>query len=173
MECIFLSLGSNLGDRVKNIEDAIADLKRITQGLKVSRIYESEPLYFTRQPRFLNTVLCGYVKMSASKLLAYILGLEKSMGRKRNKAQRYGPRLVDIDILLYGNTHITQHDLIIPHPRMYERKFVILPLIELAPTLKDPENDQLFWKYLLKMRDQGVYFHSFSRYTEETYYITC
>jgi 2-amino-4-hydroxy-6-hydroxymethyldihydropteridine diphosphokinase len=168
---IFLSLGSNLGDRVENIEKIIINLKRICKDLRVSRIYESEPLYYTRQPRFLNAVVCGHFCLSVYKLLAYILNLESKLGRKRNTSQHYGPRLADIDILLCGNRLITQRNLVVPHPRMYERKFVILPLIELAPTLKDPASGQLFWKYLLKIRDQGVYFHSFSRYTKKTYYI--
>ncbi|MBN1799024.1 MAG: 2-amino-4-hydroxy-6-hydroxymethyldihydropteridine diphosphokinase [Spirochaetales bacterium] len=164
---VFLSLGSNLGDRAENIETAIENLKQIGKDLRVSRIYESEPLYYTRQPRFLNAVVCGHFSLSAYKLLTYILKLENKLGRKRNTSQRYGPRFADIDILLYGNTLITQRKLIIPHPRMYERKFVILPLIEIAPTLRDPASGQLFWKYLLKIRDQGVYFHSFSRYTKK------
>jgi 2-amino-4-hydroxy-6-hydroxymethyldihydropteridine diphosphokinase len=167
MKSVFLSLGSNLGDRVKNIENTVAELTQIIKGLRVSKVYETEPLYYKRQPRFLNVVVSGYISLHVRDLLAYVLKLEKKLGRKRYKARRYGPRLMDIDILLYGKIILKQHDLIIPHPRMYERKFVLLPLIELEPYLKDPESGHYFWKYLLKIKDQGVYFHSFSRYTNK------
>jgi 2-amino-4-hydroxy-6-hydroxymethyldihydropteridine diphosphokinase len=165
MDNVFFSLGSNLGDRKKNIEKAILSLQRILKEGKISRIYETEPLYYARQPKFLNVVVCGNLSFKPQKLLSYIHRLENRLGRRREGQSRFGPRMIDIDILLYGDEVVNQKNLKIPHPRMHERKFVILPLIELAPFLRDPASGELYWKYLLKISGQGVYFHSFSRYT--------
>ena len=103
--------------------------------------------------------------MGTLKILKGVKELEISLGRKRNRDRRFGPRIVDIDILLYGREVIKKSNLTIPHPKMHERKFVLIPLLELDPYLRDPANGQLYWKYLLKIKAQGVYFHSFSRYT--------
>jgi 2-amino-4-hydroxy-6-hydroxymethyldihydropteridine diphosphokinase len=165
MNYVYFSLGTNLGDRKKNIEEAIIRLKKFVRECRVSRIYATEPLYHIRQPEFLNAVVSGYVELPPLKLLTRTRGIENELGRKRDAKLRFGPRTIDLDILLYGDRVIRGKDMEVPHPRMHERKFVILPLIELDPFLRDPVGGELYWKYLLKISGQGVYFHSFSRYT--------
>jgi 2-amino-4-hydroxy-6-hydroxymethyldihydropteridine diphosphokinase len=165
MECVYLGVGSNLGERGKQIDLALRALQGILEELTVSRIYESRPLYYRNQPLFLNAVCRGYTSYSPQKLLRAVKSLEHSLGRRRKKAPRFGPRAMDLDILLYGDRVVTRPGLEIPHPRLQERAFVLLPLLELAPFLADPRNGLPIWKYLLKIGDQGVYFHSFSRYT--------
>ncbi|MEJ2663449.1 MAG: 2-amino-4-hydroxy-6-hydroxymethyldihydropteridine diphosphokinase [Spirochaetia bacterium] len=165
MECVYFSLGSNLGNRGAHIAAALAELERLLRNFRVSRVYETEPLYYRRQPGFLNAVCSGYTASSAEILLRRIQRLEHTLGRRRRNVPRFGPRSIDIDLLLYGKHLVTGPRLIVPHPRMQERKFVLIPLIELAPYLTDPRTGILFWKYLLKIEGQAVYFHSFSRYT--------
>jgi 2-amino-4-hydroxy-6-hydroxymethyldihydropteridine diphosphokinase len=165
MECVYLGVGSNLGDRGKHIDLALEALRGTLKDLIASRVYESRPLYYRKQPLFLNAVCRGYTSYSPEKLLRALLRLEHKLGRRRRKAPRFGPRSIDLDILLYGNRVISRPGLCIPHPRLQERAFVLLPLIELAPFIADPRSGIPFWKYLLKIGDQGVYFHSFSRYT--------
>ena len=137
-EQVFLSLGSNLGDRQTNLERAIAALE--SPQLQVtarSSIYETEPQDVTDQPWFLNmAVECrtGYLPLE---LLAHIGAVERSLGRTRSGVAPRGPRLIDIDILLFGSIVMDTEALTIPHPRMMERRFVLEPLLELAPELRD------------------------------------
>ncbi len=149
-----------------NIEEAVNLLHCYLFKPFLSRIYETKPLYYKKQLPFLNAVLRGYTSLSPAKLLIYIHVIEQKMGRRRRKAIKYGPRIIDIDILIYQEKIITTKKLIIPHPKIHERKFVLLPLLELNPYLKDPQSKQYFWKSLINLANQGVYFHSFSRYTK-------
>jgi len=136
-EIVFLSLGSNVGDREKNLRAAIAALPELgVQIKKVSSIYETEPVDLLEQPWFLNCVLEGETVVPPSALLRELRTLEKRMGSKKLVAR--GPRLIDLDILVYGRQTIDSPELQVPHPRMHLRRFVLAPLSEIAPNLKHP-----------------------------------
>jgi 2-amino-4-hydroxy-6-hydroxymethyldihydropteridine diphosphokinase len=126
----FIAMGSNLGDRLANLQEAVDRLGRVS-GLRVhrtSRVYETDPVG-PPQPDYLNAVAQAETSLSARKLLDACLGIERAMGRERR--ERWGPRVIDLDILGYGREEIDEPGLIIPHPRMHERGFVLIPLLEL------------------------------------------
>jgi len=134
LKTIYLGLGSNLGNRESNIQIAIQQLK--DQGIlveKISSIIETDPVGGPPQGKFLNLVLRGKTALPAHQLLTSVKSIEKKLGR--TPTVQNGPRTIDIDILLYGSDKINNHDLIIPHPRMRERSFVMQPLKEIAPQL--------------------------------------
>lgn len=160
---VFLSLGSNRGERERNIEEALMQLDRLSPGLKASRIYETEPLYFRAQPFFLNCVAALSWESSPYELLDHLKSLEREFGRRQSR--RFGPRPLDIDILLWGRRVLASSRLTIPHPRLTERRFVLLPLLELAPQAWDPIDGIPYWKKLLQAPKALVYFYAFSRYT--------
>jgi len=134
---VYLSLGSNLGDRAGNLRAAIARLAgagvRVT---KVSSLYETEPVDYLDQPWFLNCAVEAETALSPLDLLHALRGFEAKLGSQKEFAK--GPRLLDMDILLYGGETIELPELQIPHPRMLQRNFVLAPLAEIAPTLKHP-----------------------------------
>ncbi len=140
MITVFLALGSNLGDRKTNLYTAVNHLRRRIAVRQLSSVYETEPAYVTDQPPFLNMVLRGETTVPPLKLLSFLKSIERDMGRE--KTIRFGPRLVDVDILLYGNECIDTPTLTIPHPRMTERAFVLIPLTEIAPELVIPGAEQ-------------------------------
>lgn len=133
MNRVYLSLGSNLGDTQKNIEEALRLLSERVAVSKVSSFYETEPVGFRDQPWFLNIAAEGETALSPFDLLAFTQSIEKKM--KRVKTIVNGPRVIDIDILLYDDVKIETDNLVIPHPRMLERAFVLTPLTEIAPEL--------------------------------------
>lgn len=133
---VYLSLGSNLGDREANLRAAIEHLPV----LRVSPIYETEPVDYTDQPWFLNLVAEIETDLSPLELLATTSRIEKELGRVRDIPK--GPRTIDIDILLCGDAVVDEPHLQIPHPRMAERRFVLAPLADLAPNLKHPLTHQ-------------------------------
>ena len=136
-ELVILSLGSNLGDREENLASAITLLGTYHQITKIkgASFYESEPLYNTNQPKFLNTIISCDSTMTPFEFLDIIKYIESSLGRpiERNKNE---PRIIDIDILCYGNSYIETVELTIPHPQLMFRKFVLLPFSELMPEYK-------------------------------------
>ncbi|MFH0762404.1 MAG: 2-amino-4-hydroxy-6-hydroxymethyldihydropteridine diphosphokinase [Candidatus Omnitrophota bacterium] len=132
MVICYLGVGSNLGDRHRNIKEAIRRINSLkgTKVLKISRIIQSKPSGGPRrQPQFLNAALKVRTELSPSLLLSSLKTIEKKMGRK--KAVRFGPRTIDLDILLYGARIIERKSLVIPHPRIFERDFVLKPLLEI------------------------------------------
>ena len=133
---VYLSLGSNLGDREANLREAIQRIGELGDVKAVSSFYETEPVEFTAQPWFLNLALEFQTELMPKQLLAAVMKIERAMGRRR--VQPKGPRLIDIDILLFGNAVINDAKLVIPHPAMHERKFVLEPLTEIAPETKHP-----------------------------------
>jgi 2-amino-4-hydroxy-6-hydroxymethyldihydropteridine diphosphokinase len=136
-EIVFLSLGSNVGDRAENLRAAIAALPGVGVEVKrVSSIYETEPVDLLEQPWFLNCVVQGETTVPAVELLRALREIERRMGSRKLVAS--GPRLIDIDILLYGQETIDAPELQVPHPRMLSRRFVLVPLVELAPDAKHP-----------------------------------
>lgn len=133
---VYLGLGSNLGDRRANLNSAADGLFPAARVLRASRIYETEPWGYLEQPAFLNQVLEVETGLAPADLLAALKHLEASLGRQATF--RYGPRLIDLDILLYGALVIQQPNLVIPHPQLAQRAFVLAPLAELAPGLIHP-----------------------------------
>ena len=133
MTTAFLGLGSNLGDRVSNIREAIDRLGRSGEirVLRISSLYETAPVGFAEQPDFINAVAEIETSVQPLDLLHAILDIEKEMGRVRNI--RWGPRVIDIDLLIYDEISIDLPELVLPHPRMGERAFVLAPLAEIAP----------------------------------------
>jgi 2-amino-4-hydroxy-6-hydroxymethyldihydropteridine diphosphokinase len=154
-EIIFLSLGSNVGDRQENLRAAIAALPGAGVDVKrVSSIYETEPVDLLEQPWFLNCVVQGETAVPATELLRALREIEHRMGSKKLIAR--GPRLIDIDILLYGQQTIDAPELQVPHPRMHLRRFVLIPLAELAPDVKPPQWSATAAQLLASTEDQSV-----------------
>lgn len=152
---VYLSLGSNLGERAANLHEAISQLAGLGEIVAVSSFYETEPVELTSQPWFLNCVVKLETEKMPRQLLSAILDLEQQMGRRRTQTK--GPRTIDIDILLFGNSIIETRGLIVPHPAMHERRFVLEPLAEIAPEVRHP----VFKHTIRELRDalppgQGV-----------------
>ena len=133
---VYLSLGSNLGDRAANLKSAIDRLRDLGEVVAVSSFYETEPIEVVAQPWFLNCAAKLDSEKTAEQLLAGILQLEHAMGRQRKLNK--GPRIIDIDILLFGNSITATPELTIPHPAMQQRRFVLEPLAEIAPEVRHP-----------------------------------
>ena len=144
---VFLSLGSNLGDRVANLNEAISRLAAFSEVQTVSSFYETEPVEYTAQPWFLNCAVKIETEKMPKQLLAAVQDLEQQLGRRR--AQPKGPRTIDIDILLFGNSIIEAKDLIVPHPAMHQRRFVLEPMAELAGEVRHP----VFKQTMRELRD--------------------
>lgn len=137
MKRIYLSLGSNVGDRTGNLRAAIDRLEAPDlHTLRISPIYETEPVDYTAQRWFLNLVMEAETELFPQQLLARIHKIERALGRVRTVPK--GPRTIDIDILFYGNTVMRSATLEIPHPRLHERRFVLVPLADLEPGLRHP-----------------------------------
>ncbi|MDP2642632.1 MAG: 2-amino-4-hydroxy-6-hydroxymethyldihydropteridine diphosphokinase [Candidatus Peregrinibacteria bacterium] len=126
----YLSLGSNLGDRDDFLKKAISAIKKTEKIIKKSKIYETSPVGHKDQGDFLNMVIKIETLLTPQKLLEKLMEIEKKLGRERRI--KNGPRTIDIDILTFGNTIVDEPNLKIPHPRMHERKFVLVPLMELT-----------------------------------------
>ncbi len=134
---IVLSLGSNVGDKEKNIKGAVELLeKKLGVKVKKSPVYDTPPLYYKGQDNFYNCCVIFRLEIPAEKLLAIILTIENKLGRK--KGERHGPRTIDIDIIFIGDQVIADDRLTIPHPCMQDRKFVLRPLADIAPQLVHP-----------------------------------
>lgn len=136
LEHVYLSLGSNVGDRASNLNTAIDRLRAHGEVVAISSFYETEPVEFTAQPWFLNCAIALDTDNAPKQLLAGILDIEHQLGRQRT--QNKGPRIIDIDILLFGNSIVEEPGLTIPHPAMHERRFVLEPLAEIAPDVRHP-----------------------------------
>lgn len=157
---VFLALGSNLGDRLANLLKAIHALPPGVQPIAESPVYETPPWGYIEQPWFLNQVLEAETDLSPEDLLAYLKQLEVRVGRQ--PTFHYGPRLIDIDILFYDNLVYQTPDLIIPHPHLGARTFVLVPLADLSPDLRHPISG-LTVKEMLEMVDRGQITHYPSR----------
>src|SRR5438128_97872 len=137
---VCLALGSNLGDRRGNLAAALQRLREVVTISAISSIYETDPVGYLDQPRFFNMACCGKTALTAPALLQYAKAIEVAIGRQ--PTFRNGPRPIDIDIIFYDHLQIQQDDLIIPHPRLTERAFVLVPLVEIAPHMVDPVSGQ-------------------------------
>jgi 2-amino-4-hydroxy-6-hydroxymethyldihydropteridine diphosphokinase len=132
-----VALGSNLGDRAAHLDHAVSRLRDLLRGLRVSRFYDTVPVGATGpQPLYLNAAVVGEAAMPARALLETLLTIEEERGRERPYPN--APRSLDLDLILFGDLVIDEPGLVIPHPRFRERRFVLQPLAEIAPDLKDP-----------------------------------
>ena len=135
-EAVYLSLGSNLGDRAANLHAAIAQLGAAGPVRAVSALYETQPVDVPDQPWFLNCAVALETESTPRELLKFVLAIEEKMGRLRMREK--GPRKIDIDILLFGERMVEEPGLKIPHPSLHERRFVLEPLVEIAPEVRHP-----------------------------------
>jgi len=136
-ERVAIGLGSNLDDRAATLLHALTGLSRVLSDTRVSGVYESRPVYFLEQPDFLNVCCVGWTQLTPRELLTELQRLERACGRTPG-GPRYGPRTLDLDLLLYGGRVIDEPDLVVPHPRLGERAFVLAPLAELAADWEVP-----------------------------------
>ena len=151
----YLGLGSNLGDRAKNIQQALRDLASLPtiRVTAVSSFYETAPVGITDQPDFVNAVAAIETSLTPEELLDAVLTVEKKQGRVRT--QRWGPRVIDVDVLTYGDERRVTPMLTLPHPRLGERAFVIVPLAEIAPNLVLPGQSETMKKKAERIEKAG------------------
>jgi 2-amino-4-hydroxy-6-hydroxymethyldihydropteridine diphosphokinase len=155
MKTIYLALGSNLGDRLQHLKDALARLPKAgIEVVAVSSVYETKAMYKTDQPDFYNIAIEARSDALPRVLLRRLQAIERGLGRRRMMAN--GPRTIDIDILLYGRFVIHTAELHVPHPRMQERRFVLEPLAEIAPDLRHPVSKHSIAELLTATKDQQI-----------------
>jgi 2-amino-4-hydroxy-6-hydroxymethyldihydropteridine diphosphokinase len=156
MKIVFLGIGTNMGTRESNLDHALEKIEEyVGPVIKSSAIYETEPWGFRAKGEFLNLVVKAETELNPHELLDKIQNIETLLGRIRKK-KRYSSRIIDIDILLYDDLIIHEPDLKIPHPLMHERKFVLVPLSEIAPDLIHPVLKKSFSSLLEICEDTGV-----------------
>ncbi len=154
MITVYIALGTNVGEREENLRAALQHLPDVGVHIqRVSSVYETEPVDFLDQDWFLNTVLEAQTELDALDLLRALRVIEARMGSR--KAFAKGPRLIDLDILLYGNETMDTPELQVPHPRMLERRFVLAPLAEIAPNLRHPNWKSGVAKLLTDLSDRS------------------
>ena len=149
---VFIALGANLGNRLSNLRQAVRALPPEVHPIRISSVYETLPWGVEQQPAFLNAALEAVTPLKPGALLAYLKEIETRLGRR--PGIRYGPRLIDLDILFYGMQVVNLPGLEIPHPHLHERAFVLVPLADLAPDWLHPVLQRTVWD-LLKEVDQG------------------
>lgn len=153
MSIAYLGLGSNVGDRVRCLRDALDLLQTIGDVVRQSSIYETEPVGFTHQPLFLNMAVALETRLDPEILLSYTQTIEHMLGRERTLPN--GPRTIDIDILLYGDAVVSSETLIIPHARLHERAFMLVPLAEIASWAIHPVLKKSIAELLDGISDRG------------------
>ncbi len=153
MTRVYIALGGNLGDRMVNLEAAIAALAPDVRVLERSPVYETDPKYITDQPRFLNMALAAATDLEAPALLLLLKSIEERLGR--GVGERYGPRPIDLDIIFYGDETVDLPDLTVPHPRLAERAFVLRPLADIASAKIHPGTGLSVAEMLDALDDDG------------------
>jgi len=156
MATVFIALGANLGDRRGHLAEAIRRLGDLGIVTRASPVYETEPWGIREQPRFLNQVVELQTDLPPHALLRHLQAIETAMGRETT-GPRYGPRPIDLDILFYDDLVLTSYALTVPHPRLYERAFVLVPLADLAADLVHPRLGLTVGELLARVDLSGVY----------------
>ena len=146
MARVFVALGSNLGDRPVNLAQALSAMEEFAKVVRRSPVYETAPMYMTEQPRFLNMVVQIQTDHEPRQLLTLLKEAETRLGRE--SGARYGPRIIDLDIVLYDDQVVDQPNLKIPHPGLTERAYVLRPLCDIAPHIVHPVLGQTMQKLL-------------------------
>jgi 2-amino-4-hydroxy-6-hydroxymethyldihydropteridine diphosphokinase len=145
----YIAFGSNIGNREANINKAFDLLKQKMNTVKRSNLYETKPMYVEEQGWFLNGAAKVETKLTPDELLLFLKDIEKKLGRKSVK--RNGPRIIDLDIIFYGNQIVDEKDLHVPHPKMEERAFVLVPLAEIAADFVHPGNHKSVCELLAQL----------------------
>ncbi|GAB6090842.1 2-amino-4-hydroxy-6-hydroxymethyldihydropteridine diphosphokinase [Spirochaeta dissipatitropha] len=157
------SVGGNLPGTAAAFKQLCKALTGKFGSIKYSTVYCTEPQDYIDQPEFMNWCFSAYTNLSAEKLWEELYFTEAKLGRTRQEIEK-GPRIIDIDLLLFGDSLINTADLTVPHPRMKQRAFVLQPLIEIHPDICDPHSGTAFREYLLKLDEQGIYSLGFYPY---------
>lgn len=136
MSIVYIGIGTNIGDRIGNIDDALSAIAHLptTNIVAVSDLYETSPWGYTEQDNFYNICIQINTELSPNAILGACLGIEAALGRERTF--RYAPRIIDIDVLLYEGVHMNTEELTVPHPRIQDRGFVLVPLKDILPSLE-------------------------------------
>lgn len=151
MALVYLGLGSNLGDRAASIQAALAELPSYgLKVLRVARLYETEPWGLTDQPRFLNSACIAKTTLPPLRVLQAAKAVERALGR--TPTRRWGPRAIDIDLLLYDSVILDSAELTLPHPGLLHRVYVLVPLAEIAPNVPHPITHRTMLEHLRPMR---------------------
>lgn len=158
MEKIVLGLGSNVGDSLLFLKNAVKAISRITENIRVSSVYKTKPQDYLAQADFLNMVVTADYAGTPDALFTLMQKIEKENGRDGMHKILKGPRTLDIDILLFGSRIIETENIIVPHPAMKKRQFVLIPLLEIFPESADPISKEPYAKILSTLDDQGVRF---------------
>lgn len=153
---VYLALGSNLGDRLANLQHTVAALAPQLVVKDQSHMYETEPWGYTDQPAFLNMAVKAETDLPPEALLTFLKKLEQDLGREPTP-QQYGPRKIDLDILFYDDIVLNTPPLVIPHPRLHERAFVLIPLADIAPDHIHPVIGDLVWDMLAGVDIRGIH----------------
>jgi 2-amino-4-hydroxy-6-hydroxymethyldihydropteridine diphosphokinase len=154
MATAYIGLGSNLGDRKATLRTAVQRLKTLGRIAGISRLYETEPVGYLEQPPFLNAVVTLETELAPGELLRAVLGIERDLGRKRSFPN--APRTLDLDLLLVDDLTLDTTALTLPHPRLHERAFVLVPLAELAPEMVPPGSGQTVRELMRALPGGGV-----------------
>ena len=152
---VYLGLGANLGDRAAALSSALEALAPVVAIERVSSVWDTAPELVTEQPRFLNAAAAGWTALDPFALLGEVKRIEREMGRI--PGQRYGPRRIDIDLLLFGQWRVDSKELTIPHPRLCERAFALAPLAEIAPDLRHPAAGHLIEELLRRLPQADIH----------------
>jgi len=158
MPLVFLGLGSNVGDCAATIRTAFDRLSAgVLDGSRLSRLYRTRPMYVEGQPDFVNAVAAGQSRLEPRELLEAVNRIEAEFGRDRSREEPKGPRSLDVDILLYGSLVLDEPGLSIPHIGLVERRFALVPLLELESGLRDPRSGASYADILAALPEQGIY----------------